>query len=77
MFKVLGYFIGGAVRSQQALPLDLAPIFWKSLTEEHLSQSDKDKEMDLKSIDTYSFQVLEDLKTQAAALAKEEFEMVV
>jgi len=34
LFKFFGYFIGMAIRSQQALPLDLAPIFWKLLIEE-------------------------------------------
>jgi len=28
MFKFFGFFIGTAIRSQQSLPLDLAPIFW-------------------------------------------------
>ena len=37
MFKFFGYYIGYAIRSEQALPLDLAPIFWKLLLEEHLS----------------------------------------
>jgi hypothetical protein len=63
MFKFFGYYLGMAIRSEQALPLDLAPIFWKCLLEEHISQSTLDKEMDLKAIDTYSWQVLEDLRT--------------
>lgn len=55
MFKYFGYYIGFAIRSQQALPLDLAPIFWKLLINEIDSESDIDKEMDLKAFDTYSW----------------------
>lgn len=29
MFRYFGYFLGMAIRSEQYLPLDLAPIFWK------------------------------------------------
>lgn len=55
MFKHFGYFIGAAIRSQQALPLDLAPIFWKLLIDETDTQSDADREMELKAFDTYSW----------------------
>lgn len=34
MFRYLGYFLGAAIRSQQALPLDIAPIVWKLLIDE-------------------------------------------
>jgi hypothetical protein len=44
-----------AIRSEQALPLDLAPIFWKIILDQHLSQSMEEKELDLKAIDTYSW----------------------
>ncbi len=59
MFKFFGYFIGAAIRSQQALPLDLAPIFWKLLLEDTIQiQSDRENEMDLKAFDTFSWQVI-------------------
>ncbi len=34
LFKFFGIFLGHAIRSQQALPLDLAPLFWKLLLQE-------------------------------------------
>lgn len=56
MFKFLGHFLGMAIRSQQALPLDLAPIFWKLLLDETGDmQTDAENELDLKSFDTYSW----------------------
>jgi len=55
----------------------LAPIFWKCLLEEHLTEGDKERELDLKAIDTYSWQVLDDLRTQAEVLSKDEFDAVV
>lgn len=39
MFTYFGYFIGTAIRSEQALPLDLAPIFWKLILDEHETES--------------------------------------
>jgi E3 ubiquitin-protein ligase HERC2 len=59
MFKFFGLFIGTAIRSQQSLPLDLAPIFWKLLIEQTgEAQTDRENELDLKAFDTYSWQVL-------------------
>ena len=55
LFKHFGYFIGAAIRSQQALPLDLAPIFWKLLIDETDTETDAEREMDLKAFDTYSW----------------------
>ena len=57
LFKFFGYFIGHAIRSQQALPLDLAPIFWKLLNSETGAgvQTDRDNELDLKCFDAYSW----------------------
>lgn len=55
LFKHFGYFIGAAIRSQQALPLDIAPIFWKLLIDETDTETDAEREMDLKAFDTYSW----------------------
>jgi len=55
IFKYFGYLLGMAIRSEQYLPLDLAPLFWKQILDEHLFESEADKEMDLKSVDLYSY----------------------
>lgn len=57
LFKYFGIFLGMAIRSQQALPLDLAPIFWKLITDESGPdfQTAQENEMDLKSFDTFSW----------------------
>ena len=34
LFKFFGMFIGFGIRASPAVPLDLAPIFWKSLIQE-------------------------------------------
>jgi len=34
LFKFFGMFIGFAIRASQSFPLDLAPIFWKSINKE-------------------------------------------
>lgn len=77
MFTYFGHFIGAAIRSEQALPLDLAPIFWKLLIEETDVESNADREMDLKAFDTYSWQVIEDLRNNTKDLSEEEFDAVV
>jgi len=58
LFRYLGNLLGMAIRSQQHLPLDIAPIFWKQLLGEHSMMSDAEMEMELKSIDLYTYQTL-------------------
>jgi len=78
MFKFFGLFIGLAIRSQQALPLDLAPIFWKLLIESTgEAQTDRDNETDLKAFDTYSWQVLQDLRKNTKKISAEEFKWAI
>lgn len=78
MFKFLGLFLGLAIRSQQALPLDLSSIFWKLLIQEtKTSQTASENELDLKSFDTYSWQVLEDLRKNTKEISEEEFEYAI
>lgn len=77
MFKHFGYFIGAAIRSEQALPLDLAPIVWKLLIEETDTESNVEREMDLKAFDTYSWQVIEDLRNNAKGLSDEDFDAAI
>ena len=48
--------IGWAIRSTSALNLDLPPIFWKKIL------NVEPDEFDLKTIDTFSWQVIQDLK---------------
>jgi hypothetical protein len=56
MFKFLGAMIGWAIRSTSALNLDLPPLFWKKIL------NIEPDEFDLKTIDTFSWQVVQDLK---------------
>ena len=77
MFTYFGYFIGAAIRSEQALPLDLAPIFWKLLIDETDLESEAEREMDLKSFDTYSWQVIKDLRDNTKDLSEEDFDSVI
>mmetsp|Transcript_9491 Transcript_9491/g.9026 ORF Transcript_9491/g.9026 Transcript_9491/m.9026 type:complete len:149 (+) Transcript_9491:6686-7132(+) len=74
MFKYLGHLLGMAIRSEQYLPLDLAPIFWKQILDEHIIESDQEKEMDLRSIDLYSYQALVYLKNKAESMNDADFE---
>jgi E3 ubiquitin-protein ligase HERC2 len=53
MFKYFGYYLGMAIRSEQALALDLAPVFWRNLLNEYEATSIKEKEADLKTFDTF------------------------
>ena len=48
MFKFLGALIGYGIMAKAALPLNLAPTFWKTLQGETLTLNDLD------SIDAYS-----------------------
>jgi len=56
MFRFLGAMIGWAIRSTSALNLDLPPLFWKKIL------NIEPDEFDLKTIDTFSWQVVQDLK---------------
>lgn len=49
MFRFLGVLIGYSFRSKSCMPFNLAPIFWKQLTEEELGEND------MKGFDTYSW----------------------
>lgn len=49
MYEFVGSLFGMSVRSGILLNLDLAPIFWKTLTKESLSISDI-KDVDLKFV---------------------------
>lgn len=73
MFKYFGYFIGCAIRSEQSWPLDLAPIFWKLITDEIDTESDEERLADLKAFDTYSWQVVDDLINNTKDLSDEDF----
>jgi hypothetical protein len=49
MFRFLGVLVGYSFRSKSCMPFNLAPIFWKQLIDEELTEND------LKGIDTYSW----------------------
>lgn len=67
MYKYLGAFIAFGVLSKQPVPLNLAPTVWKQILGQPLTLAD------LESVDTYSAQVLTDLKQHSASLTDEEF----
>jgi len=71
MYKFLGHLLGYAIRTLCPLPLHFPPIFWKQLINDELS------ERDLKGFDTYSWQIIEDLKKQSKKLSEDEFDAVV
>ena len=79
LFKFFGIFLGHAIRSQQALPLDLAPLFWKLLLKETGEgvQSQEDNQLDLKGIDTFSYKVIDDLRMNTKGLSEEDFKYAV
>ena len=79
LFKFFGMFIGFAIRASQSFPLDLAPVFWKSLIKEvgEGLQTDQENEADLKAIDLYSYQMLDNLRKCASYMTDEEFEQEV
>lgn len=77
MFMYFGHFIGAAIRSSQALPLDLAPIFWKLILDEPETETAAEIEMDLKGFDTYSWQVIEDLRNNTKDLSEEDFDACI
>jgi len=56
MFKFFGAMLGFAIRTTSSLQLDMPPLFWKKILN---VQPD---EFDLKCIDTYSWQVIEDMR---------------
>lgn len=71
MFKFLGCLLGFAIRTFAPLPLHFPPIFWKQVINE------KPTHYDLKGFDTFSWQVIEDLKKQSLKLSDKEFNAVV
>ena len=77
MFRYFGYYIGTAIRSEQSWPLDLAPIFWKLITDEVDTETEEDKLADLKAFDTYSWQVIDDLVNNTKDLSEEDFDAAI
>ena len=71
MYKYLGGFIAFGILSKSPVPLNLAPTVWKQILGEQMTLED------LESIDTYSSQVLTDLRNYSAQLTDEEFEQTV
>lgn len=69
MFKYLGCFIGFSILTKQPLPLNLAPTFWKTLQG---IQSVMTME-DLNSIDSYSYNMLNNLRQYSGFLGDDEF----
>jgi E3 ubiquitin-protein ligase HERC2 len=71
MFRFLGVLIGYSFRSKSCMPFNLAPVFWKQLIDEQLTETD------LKGFDTYSWQVIQDLRKHAKELDETSFEYAV
>ena len=72
MFKFMGVLIGYTFRSKSCMPFNFAPVFWKQLLDEPLA------EIDLKSIDTYTWQMFATLRKNAKKIkSQSEFETIV
>ena len=71
MYQFLGAYIANAILTKAPLPLNLAPSVWKQILGLPL------KLFDLDSFDTYSAQVLQDLRQHSKALSDEEFKETV
>jgi hypothetical protein len=71
MFKFLGNILGYGIRTLCPIPLHFPPVFWKQVLGEELDN------IDFKGFDTYSWQIMEDLKKKAAQLSKEDFEAAI
>ena len=56
--------------------LDLAPVFWKNILNYYSTASLEEKEADLKTFDTYSWQVIQDLKKHSN-LDEQEFDAAI
>jgi hypothetical protein len=63
MFKFLGVLLGYAFRSKSCMPFNMAPLFWKQLIGEPLT------EHDLKSTDTYLWQTFQTLRKNAKMIS--------
>jgi len=68
MYKRLGGIFAFSFMSRQPLPVNLPPIFWKQLLGETCTLDD------LNDIDSYSAQVITELKSHGQSLSDEEFE---
>ena len=71
LFKTLGYFLGFSARTKAPLDLNLAPSFWKKLLGVPLVEDD------LKDFDTYTWQVLQETRSNASNFPAEDFDAVV
>lgn len=71
MFKFLGHLLGYGIRTLCPIPLHFPPSFWKQVLGEPLELKD------LKGFDTYSWQIIEDLKKQSAKLTDADFEQQI
>ncbi|TNV74890.1 hypothetical protein FGO68_gene13970 [Halteria grandinella] len=58
MFTCLGAMIGWSIRSTSSLNLDFPPVFWKKIL------GIEPDEWDLKQIDTYTWQIVQNFKTK-------------
>lgn len=71
MFKFLGQILGGGIRCQTGLAIDLAPIFWKLLIGDQVGLED------LKDFDHFTWQILDKLKEDSVKMTEGEFGMNV
>lgn len=71
LFKLLGYFIGYAARSKSAMDFNFPPLFWKRLVGADLTMND------LKGVDKFSFQVLEETKENMSNYPPDVFDSVI
>lgn len=71
LFKLLGYFIGFGARSKSANDFNFPPLFWKKIVGAELSMND------LRAVDKFTYQVLEETLENAKNLPAEFFDQAI
>jgi hypothetical protein len=75
MLTFFGGLVAYAIMSTSALPLTLHPLIWKQLVGDKTSADEKLTLADLKDIDEYASNALEDLLVNGQSMSEEMFEM--
>lgn len=69
MFKYFGALLGFSILTKQPLTINMVPFFWKQIQGQTAMTLE-----DLNSLDSYSFQMLNNMRQYSGFLSDEEFE---
>lgn len=69
MFKYFGALLGFSILTKQPLPINMVPFFWKQIRGQTVMTLE-----DLNSLDSYSYQMLNNMRQYSGFLSDEEFE---